>query len=724
MWANDLRFWWWLWVVASWLTQKEKEEYKTVLWLIYPKATPGEINSLIDLIEKSDKKQRDFLLEAIYKKVPLPTILAIYWKETSIIFDYLLKEFKKNPKIENNVPKVIEPKHEAPNKQVDWADPRSIKWYLDKYVSGQEEAKKVLSIAFSDYISYGTISHSLLIWPTWSGKTYILKVLCEAAWIPFIKISMANVTSAWYKNENLSEKMQVLRWKERAIVFLDEFDKLSPTEEWRWTSWFTERLQKELLSYFSWDKIDWIDSSKFLIVTAWAFNGWFWQQSLASMIQKRLWWNKAKVDESEVLSQVTNDDLVRYGIMPELVWRLANKAVLEPLDEEALYKILAHTENSILKQKVKDFAKMWITLEFEDEAIRLIARNSAKWVWARWLESIINELVWKYSFNRADYKWEKITISPNEVEELMKKEVKFEKVDDIKVDWTSPKSIVAYMDFYAVWQEEAKKSLSTSFMLYSKKLANPDLPLPQPNSLLIWPSGSWKTYLVELLAKKAQIPVSKINLAEWISVAEFRARLADLVYNWKWIVFLDEADKVLLDPYSPFRKELIGCLENGEVNWVDLSWIMFVLAWAFQWLFEKKVEDSWSSIWFWAQVEKTNNYKWVEINTDTLIEAWVPIEVLGRVPNIVPLQPLWVNELVEMMKKPWSELEKFKNYFKSEDVELIVWEPVLSIIATKAKVKLWARSIKPILSQLFNQFIQDIENYRWEKLEIKVEDIN
>ncbi|NVP17301.1 AAA family ATPase [Candidatus Gracilibacteria bacterium] len=710
--ANDLIFGGGLGVVASSLTQKQKDEYRTVLGAMYPEAESDKINALIETIEKLDKKQIDFLIEAIHKK------------ETSIIYDYLLKKFKKKPKIENNIPKVIEPKHETPNEQVDWADPRSIKGYLDKYVSGQEEAKKVLSVAFSDYISYGTISHSLLIGPTGSGKTYILKVLCEAAGIPFVKISMANVTSAGYKNENLSEKIQVLRGKERAIVFLDEFDKLSPTEEGRGTSGFTERLQKELLSYFSGDKIDGIDSSKFLIVTAGAFNGGFGQQSLSSMIQKRLGGNKARVDESEVLSQVTNDDLVRYGIMPELVGRLANKAVLEPLDEEALYKILAHTENSILKQKVKDFAKMGITLEFEDEAIRLIARNSAKGVGARGLESIINELVGKYSFNRADYKGEKITISPNEVEELMKKEVKFEKVDDIKVDWTSPKSIVAYMDFYAVGQEEAKKSLSTSFMLYSKKLANPDLPLPQPNSLLIGPSGSGKTYLVELLAKKAQIPVSKINLAEGISVAEFRARLADLVYNGKGIVFLDEADKVLLDPYSPFRKELIGCLENGEVNGVDLSGIMFVLAGAFQGLFEKKVEDSGSSIGFGAQVEKTNNYKGVEINTDTLIEAGVPIEVLGRVPNIVPLQPLGVNELVEMMKKPGSELEKFINYFKSENVELIISEPVLLMIATKAKAKLGARSIKPILSKLFNPFIQDIENYRGEKLEIKVEDIS
>lgn len=718
MWANDLKFSWWLSAVASRLTQKDIEEYRTLLWEVYPNAKPDEINILIDIINKWTLEDFLKVKEAVLKKVPITEIIvdSIY----SDVFR-IVKKFKNQ---ENSIPKVVEPKYETPNKEVDWADPRSIKWYLDKYVSGQEEAKKVLSVAFSDYISYGTTSHSLLIWPTGTGKTYILKVLCEAAWIPFVKISMANVTSAWYKNENLSEKMQVLRWKERAIVFLDEFDKLSPTEEWRWTQWFTERLQKELLSYFSWDKIEWIDSSKFLIVTAWAFNWWFGQQSLASMIQKRLWWNKSKLDESEVLSQVTNDDLVRYGIMPELVWRLANKTVLEPLDEEALYKILAHTENSILKQKIKDFDKMWITLEFEDEAIRLIAKNSAKWVWARWLESIINELTQRYSFNRADYKWKKITITPNEVEELMKKEVKFEKVDDIEVDWTSPKSIMDYMNFYAIWQNEAKKSLSTSFMLYNKKLANPDLPLPQPNSLLIWPSWSWKTYLVELLAKKAQIPVSKINLAEWISVWEFRARLADLAYNWKWIVFLDEADKVLLDAYSPLKKELISCLENWEANGIDLSWIMFVLAWAFQWLFDKKSEDSWNSIWFWADINKPKNYTWIEVNMDSLIEAWIPIEILGRVPNIVLLQALWVNELIEMMKKPWSELEKFINYFKSENVELVIEEPVLTIIATKAKAKLWARSIKPILSKLFNRFIQDIESYRWKKLEIQSEDIN
>ena len=86
----------------------------------------------------------------------------------------------------------------------------------------------------------------------------------------------------------------------------------------------------------------------------------------------------SKMKDQEILAQATNQDLQQYGLMPELVGRIVNKAPLEALDENALYNILATTENSPSKKKEKDFLKYGIVLIFEDQALKEIATLSSK----------------------------------------------------------------------------------------------------------------------------------------------------------------------------------------------------------------------------------------------------------------------------------------------------------------------------------------------------------
>ncbi len=139
-----------------------------------------------------------------------------------------------------------------PSEEEEFSDPRKVKEYLDKYVEGQEEAKRAFSVVLVDYLQRGKRTGLLLLGPSGSGKTYIPQLIARKLKIPFVKKSLANMSSTGFKGQNLAEGLEDLVGVDRGILFLDEMDKIAEQPEF---GGFGSTLQNELLAIFTGEKI-------------------------------------------------------------------------------------------------------------------------------------------------------------------------------------------------------------------------------------------------------------------------------------------------------------------------------------------------------------------------------------------------------------------------------------------------------------------------------------
>ena len=620
---------------------------------------------------------------------------------------------KENPK---PIAQLREPKTLDKGADVDWEDPEDIKKYVDRFVYSQDDAKVALAVAFSDFIAFDKTSHTLLIGPSGCGKTYLLSTLCDAAGVPFVKISLANVSAEGYKGNNLSESLEgALKGVRKGIIFLDEFDKRAVSKHNAWREGFGELLQKELLAYYTGEMIHGVDTSNFLIVAAGAFHGGFGQHSIYSIIQRRLGGSQAKVSDFDLLKNLIDQDLVEYGYMPELIGRIPNKAGLIPLDADGLYHILTKTENAPAQVAAVDFAKMGIELSFEERALREIARSAVEGIGARGLQSVVNQLIQPYSFHRRKYKGTEIVITEAQAKEQLTKEVKFEQPDNIEVDWKNPQSIVDYLNNYVVGQDEAKQELAKAFHFYHLRQLTGNGKIPKANILVIGPSGSGKTYMVDLLAKKAELPIAKVNLASGYSLEKAFEQFSDTQSTG--IVYADEVDNVLLNPADPVNSDLENCLENGTVGGRNTSGFLYILSGAFQKLYD------WKKQIIETQTGKEiDGYEGIEITMEDLRAVGIPREILGRVPIVANLKPLTQPELVEIMQKDESILSNYGTYFGEMGKRLEVEEGVLDVMAKYSDKKQGARGLIDVANKLFGAYVMGIATHEGDVVRVTTKD--
>ena len=323
--------------------------------------------------------------------------------------------------------------------------PKQIKAELDRFVVGQEQAKKVLSVAAYNHFKRITLnkpglqkSNVLMVGPTGSGKTYLMKTLARILEVPLAIVSATGLTESGYVGDDVTTILEALlaasnndvERAERGIVFIDEIDKLAAGSSESKLKVGGKGVQQALLPIIEGSKVMVpiggkggvqhkieVDTTNILFVCGGAF------PDMEPMIKSRLSGTStigfsvgdataSDAPTENILTYTTNADLKAFGLIPEFLGRLPVLTTLEELSVDTLKKILFEPEDSIVKQFQTLFAYDGVELTFEDEVLTMLAEKAKEnGTGARSLRNAMEELLLDLQFQVPDSGIRKLVIT-------------------------------------------------------------------------------------------------------------------------------------------------------------------------------------------------------------------------------------------------------------------------------------------------------------------------
>lgn len=407
---------------------KQEDEYEKICFICHrPESTAGKMIDLpnnISVCSDCMQKSFDAMTSGQIDYSKLMNIPGVQIFNMSDLENVVPKQQKIKKKKEGEEKKPLLDINHIPA-------PHKIKAQLDEYVVGQEYAKKVMSVAVYNHykrVATDTMddieiekSNMLMIGPTGSGKTYLVKTLARLLDVPLAITDATSLTEAGYIGDDIESVVSKLlaaadndvEKAEQGIIFIDEIDKIAKKKNTNQRDVSGESVQQGMLKLLEGSEVEvpvgansknamvpltTVNTRNILFICGGAF------PDLENIIKERLTKQAAigfnadlkdKYDhDKNILGKVTTEDLRNFGMIPEFLGRLPVVFTLQGLDEDMYVKILKEPKNAILKQYQKLLALDEVKLEFDDSALRAIARKAMeKDTGARALRAIIEEFM-------------------------------------------------------------------------------------------------------------------------------------------------------------------------------------------------------------------------------------------------------------------------------------------------------------------------------------------